>query len=56
MHALFRTFLPRTVLTKEDLTKWVNYAKENNSIILYDSAYEAFITEQNVILITQIAI
>ena len=37
-----------TVLTKSQLTKWVNYAKENKSIILFDSAYEAFITEQNV--------
>ena len=27
-----------TVLTKEDLKVWVEYAKENNSIILYDSA------------------
>ena len=25
-----------TVLTKEDLKKWVDYAKENKSIILYD--------------------
>ena len=37
-----------TVLTKEDLTKWVNYAKENNSIILYDSAYEAFIEDDEI--------
>ena len=37
-----------TVLTKEDLKKWIDYAKENKSIILYDSAYEAFITEENV--------
>ena len=37
-----------TVLTKSQLAKWVNYAKENKSIILFDSAYEAFITEQNV--------
>lgn len=37
-----------TVLSKEDLKKWINYAKENNSIILYDSAYEAFITEENI--------
>ncbi|MCI8548633.1 MAG: LL-diaminopimelate aminotransferase [Bacilli bacterium] len=37
-----------TVLTKEDLKKWVDYAKENNSIILYDAAYEAFITEENI--------
>lgn len=37
-----------TVLTKEQLKKWVDYAKNNNSIILYDSAYEAFITEENI--------
>ena len=37
-----------TVLTKEDLKVWVDYAKENNSIILYDAAYEAFIEEENV--------
>lgn len=29
----------------EDLAKWVDYANENGSIILYDSAYEAYITE-----------
>jgi LL-diaminopimelate aminotransferase len=37
-----------TVLKKEDLKKWVDYAKENKAIILYDAAYEAFITEENV--------
>lgn len=37
-----------TVLTKEDLKIWVDYAKENGSIILYDAAYEAFITEENI--------
>ena len=37
-----------TVLTKEQLTVWVRYAQENNSIILFDAAYEAFITEENV--------
>ncbi|WP_013322053.1 LL-diaminopimelate aminotransferase [Gloeothece verrucosa] len=31
--------------TREDLTKWVNYAKENGSIIFFDAAYEAFITD-----------
>ena len=36
-----------TVLTKEDLKVWVDYAKENDSIILYDAAYEAFIEEEN---------
>ena len=34
-----------TTLSKKDLKKWVDYAKENKSIILYDSAYEAYITE-----------
>ena len=37
-----------TVLSKEELKKWVDYAKENQSIILYDSAYEAFITEEEI--------
>jgi len=34
--------------TKEELKKWIDYAKRNKSIILYDSAYEAFITEKDV--------
>ncbi len=37
-----------TVLNKEELEKWVKYAKENKSIILYDSAYEAFIKEKDI--------
>ncbi len=37
-----------TVLTKKQLSEWVNYARKNNSIILFDAAYEAFITEDNV--------
>lgn len=37
-----------TVLTKNQLAKWVEYAKKNKSIILFDGAYEAFITEKNV--------
>ena len=37
-----------TVLSKEDLKAWINYAKENDAIILYDSAYEAFITEKDI--------
>lgn len=37
-----------TVLNKEELQKWVDYAKENKSVILYDSAYEAFITQEDV--------
>ena len=37
-----------TTLTKEQLTVWVEYAKVNNVILLFDAAYEAFITEENV--------
>jgi len=32
-------------ITKSELKKWVDYANENNSIILYDAAYEAYITD-----------
>ena len=34
--------------TREQLAAWVDYAKANNSIILYDAAYEAFIQEPDV--------
>lgn len=37
-----------TVLTKEELKVWVDYAKENKSIILFDAAYCAFISEENI--------
>lgn len=37
-----------TTLNKEELKRWVDYAKENQSIILYDAAYEAFITEEDI--------
>ena len=37
-----------TVASKEELTKWVNYAKANKCIILYDAAYEAFITDESI--------
>ena len=37
-----------TVLKKEELQKFVDYAKENKAIILFDAAYEVFITEENV--------
>lgn len=37
-----------TVLEKEELQKWVAYAKENKAIIFFDAAYEAFITEENI--------
>ena len=36
------------VATREQLKAWVDYANANGSIILYDSAYEAFITREDV--------
>ncbi len=32
-----------TVITKDELRKWVNYAIHNDAIIFYDAAYEAYI-------------
>jgi LL-diaminopimelate aminotransferase len=37
-----------TVATKEELKKWVDYAINNKCIILYDAAYQAFITEEGI--------
>ncbi len=37
-----------TTLSRSELTKWVNYAKENESVILFDAAYAAYITEEDV--------
>ena len=34
-------------ITKAELKKWVDYAKENKSLILYDAAYEAFIRDES---------
>lgn len=34
-------------VTKEELAKWVKYAKDNQALILFDAAYEAFITDNN---------
>ncbi|WP_017715023.1 LL-diaminopimelate aminotransferase [Kamptonema formosum] len=34
--------------TKEHLKAWVDYAKANGSIIFFDAAYEAFITEPDI--------
>ena len=36
------------VLTKDELKVWVDYAKENGSLIIFDAAYVAFITEDNI--------
>lgn len=35
------------VYTKAQLEEWVKYAKANNAVIIFDSAYEAFITEKD---------
>ena len=37
-----------TVATRETLKKWVDYAKANNSLILFDAAYEAFISDTSI--------
>ena len=37
-----------TVLTKDELTKWVNYARESKAVILFDAAYEAYIQEEDI--------
>ena len=36
------------VANREQLKVWVDYANENGSVILYDSAYEAFITREDI--------
>lgn len=37
-----------TVLAKEELQKWVDYALEYQSLILYDAAYEAYIQNADI--------
>ncbi|MCF0229907.1 MAG: LL-diaminopimelate aminotransferase [Parasporobacterium sp.] len=37
-----------SAITKEALQEWVDYANKNGSVILYDSAYEAYITEEGI--------
>lgn len=34
--------------TRDELQKWVDYANREGAVILFDSAYEAFITEEDV--------
>ena len=34
-----------TTITRNELKKWVDYARENKAIILYDTAYEAYISD-----------
>ena len=35
------------VYNKAQLKQWVDYANKNNAVILFDSAYECFITDEN---------
>lgn len=37
-----------TTLTRDELKVWVDYAIDNNAIILFDAAYEAFISEDDI--------
>ncbi len=37
-----------TTLTREQLKVWVDYANREGSVILYDAAYEAYISEEDV--------
>ena len=34
-----------TVATREQLERWVTYARKNDAVILYDAAYEAFLQD-----------
>jgi LL-diaminopimelate aminotransferase len=36
------------VITRQRLQQWVDYAKANQAIILYDAAYEAYITDDSI--------
>lgn len=33
--------------TREQLKQWIDYAKENKALILYDAAYEAFVQDES---------
>lgn len=37
-----------TTLDKAALKNWIDYAKNNDAVILYDAAYSAYITEKNI--------
>lgn len=37
-----------TTITKSQLQEWVDYANKNGAIIIYDGAYEAYISEEDV--------
>ena len=37
-----------TVMTRENLAEWIAYAKREKAIILFDSAYEGYITDDSI--------
>lgn len=37
-----------STITKTQLQEWVDYANKNGSVIIYDAAYEAYISEEDV--------
>lgn len=37
-----------TVISKDELCKWVNYALKNDTLIFYDAAYEAYIQDDDI--------
>ena len=37
-----------STITKDELQKWVDYANKNGSVIIFDAAYEAYISEEDV--------
>lgn len=38
-----------TVISRDELCKWVDYALKNDAIIFYDAAYEAFIQDEGIV-------
>lgn len=37
-----------TTASREELKKWVDYARKNNAVILFDAAYEAYISDPSI--------
>lgn len=37
-----------STISKEELQKWVDFANEKGAVIIYDAAYEAYISQENV--------
>ncbi|HYO10512.1 MAG TPA: LL-diaminopimelate aminotransferase [Tepidisphaeraceae bacterium] len=37
-----------TVASRQTLTNWVNYARQNDAVIFFDAAYESYITDESI--------